>query len=219
MTQAVSFGPGSFVRPANVARTFFHVLSGVGTVLLIELVLSELGMLIVALSVATWAWSMEISRRFSVRWNQMLMRFFKAVAHPHESFAVNSSTWYMTALVFLALTHNKIVASLGVIILAIGDPAAGWFGRAFGRTKLVGSRSLEGTLAFILFAAPASFLVLFLFHPEVSLSNAIAIAVVASIAGAMAELFAARWDDNFLVPVAAGTAALALVIPLGLFVH
>jgi dolichol kinase len=209
MTQAVSFGPGSFDRPANIARTCFHVLSGVGTVLLIELVLSEMGMLIVALSVAVWAWSMEISRRFSERWNRMLLRFFRAVVHPHESFAVNSSTWYMTALVVLALTQNKIAASLGVIILAIGDPAAGWFGRAFGRTKLVGSRSLEGTIAFVLVSVPASFFMLRIFHPELVIGTAFAFAVIASVAGALAELFAAQLDDNFLVPVAAGSAAFA----------
>lgn len=212
MAQAVLFGPGSFARPANVARTLFHVLSGIGTVLLIELVLSERGMLLVAVSVAGWAWSMEILRRFSTRWNRILMWFFRAVAHPHESQAVNSSTWYMTALVFLALTHSQIVAVLGVVILAIGDPAAGWFGRAFGRTKIAGNRSLEGTLAFILFAAPASFLVLFLFHPELDTFNALALAFVASIAGALAELFASRLDDNFLVPVAAGSAALAILM-------
>jgi len=210
MTEAVTFGPGTFARPANVVRSLFHVLSGVGTVLLIELVLDERGMLLVATSVAIWAWSMEISRRFSDRWNRFLMWFFRAVAHPHESFAVNSSTWYMTALVYLALTHNKIAAVLGVVVLAIGDPAAGWFGRAFGRTKLIGNRTLEGSLAFVVMSAPCAFLVLFLFHPELDTLAAIAIAIGASIAGAIAELFASKFDDNFLVPVASGTAALAL---------
>jgi dolichol kinase len=216
MVLAVTFGPGSFSRPANVTRSLFHVLSGIGTVLLIELVLSERGMLLVAVSVAAWAWSMEISRRFSVRWNRFLMWFFKAVAHPHESHAVNSSTWYMTALLLLALTQSKIAAVLGVVILAIGDPAAGWFGRAFGKTKICGNRSLEGTLAFVAFSIPASFLVLHLFHPEVETFTAIAIAVVASIAGALAELYASRLDDNFLVPVAAGGASLLVAVPLGL---
>ena len=215
MTEAVSFGPGAFARPANVARSLFHILSGIGTVLLIELVLDERGMLLVALSVAGWAWSMEITRRFSERWNRFLMWFFRAVAHPHESFAVNSSTWYMTALVYLALTHNKIAAVLGVVILAIGDPAAGWFGRAFGRTKLVGNRTLEGTLAFIALSAPAAFTVLYLFHPELTIGEAALIAFGASIAGALAELFAAKLDDNFLVPVASGTAGLLLT--MGLF--
>ena len=219
MAEAVSFGPGSFARPANVARSVFHVLSGIGTVLLIELVLSEHGMIIVAVSVASWAWSMEILRRLSTRWNRLLLWFFRAVVHPHESFAVNSSTWYMTALVLLSLTQSKVVASLGVIILAIGDPAAGWFGRAFGRIKVVGSRSLEGTLAFVFCATPAAFLVLFFFHPEVELADAIALALASSIIGALAELFASKLDDNFVIPVAAGIAALLLAIPLGLFAH
>jgi dolichol kinase len=121
----------------------------------------------------------------------------------------------MTALVFLAFTHNKIAAVLGVIILAIGDPAAGWIGRAFGRTKLVGNRSLEGTLAFVLFAAPASFVVLHLFHPELEPGTAVGIAIVASVAGALAELFSNKLDDNFMVPVSAGSAA--LLLSMGLF--
>ncbi len=217
MTRAISFGPRAFARPANIARSLFHVGSGIGTLLLVELVLDQRGMILVAVSVAAWAWSLEITRRFSDRWNRALMRFFSAVAHPHESYAVNSSTWYMTALVFLALTHCKIAAALGVVILAVGDPAAGWFGRAFGRTKLVANRSLEGTIAFVVAATPAAFLALVLFHPEVTTGDAAAIAIVSSIVGALAELFAARLDDNFLVPVAAGSAALALSIPMGLF--
>lgn len=202
-------------RPANALRTFFHVLSGVGTVLLLEVVLSEQGMLIVAALVAAWAWSMEIGRRFSPRMNEVLMWIFGKMAHPHEYRQVNSSTWYITALLFLALTGSKMAAALGVIVLAVGDPAAGIVGRSIGRTKLVNRRSLEGTLAFVLFAAPAAFAVMAIFHPEVPAGQALIIALSATVIGAVAELFAARVDDNLLVPLASGCAALALALPLG----
>jgi dolichol kinase len=198
------------VRDANAARSLFHILSGVGTVLLIELVLSERGMMVVAVSVASWAWSMELGRRVIPGLNRLLMWIFTHVAHPHERRYVNSSTWYITSLVVLAFTADKLAASLGVIILALGDPAAAFIGRAFGRTRLVGSRTLEGSLAFLAAGFVASFTVIGLFHPEVALMRAAAIAIIATAAGALAELGARSLDDNFLVPVAACAAVLVV---------
>ena len=73
-------------------------------------------MLVVAITFATYAWSMEIGRRVHAPLNAALMRLYAQVAHPHERTHVNSGTWYATALVLLALlaTRPATMAALAV---------------------------------------------------------------------------------------------------------
>ncbi|MBW1989760.1 MAG: hypothetical protein JRI97_09450, partial [Deltaproteobacteria bacterium] len=46
-----------------------------------------------------------------------------------------------------------------------------------------------------------------LFHPELSPAHTLSLCAVVSAAGAAAELFSQRLDDNFTIPVIAGGVA------------
>ncbi|AUX23796.1 hypothetical protein SOCEGT47_043260 [Sorangium cellulosum] len=193
------------VRPTNHARSLWHVGSGLAVLGLAQL-LPERGWL-AALSgaFAAAAWSLEIARRVSERVNERLMRLFRLVAHPHERYRVNSSTWYMTALFLLALFGTRLSQSIAIVVLAVADPAAAYIGRRFGRTRLLENRSLEGTLAFFVVGGLGALAVLGALGPA-SLSSRLFLAAVAGLAGAATELFSSRLDDNFTIPVAVATA-------------
>lgn len=194
------------VRPTNYVRSSFHVLSGFIALLFVEY--SPWWLVIaVPASLAAVAWSLEIGRRFSERWNELMMRVFAHVAHPHERYRVNSSTWFCTALTLLALTGEPIAAAMAVTVLGLGDPAAALVGRRWGRTKLVNNRSLEGTVTFAVVSLVACMLVLFGWHADLSLANKAIIAGAASLTGALVELFSRRIDDNLAIPVLSGAAA------------
>ncbi|WP_437963411.1 hypothetical protein WMF04_27210 [Sorangium sp. So ce260] len=193
------------VRPTNHARSLWHVGSGLAVLGLIQL-LPERGWLVaVSGAFAAAAWSMEIARRVSEPVNERLMRVFRLVAHPHERYRVNSSTWYVTALLLLALFGTRLSQSLAVVVLAVADPAAALIGRRFGRTRLLDGRSLEGTLAFFAAGALSSLVVMWALGPA-SLSSRLLLAAVAGLAGAATELFSSRMDDNFTIPVAVAAA-------------
>lgn len=203
------------VRPTNYARSLFHVASG-GAALMMLRLLPGRGWL-VAVSAAFFAagWTMETARRKSPEVNARLMRYFAPVAHPHERHRVNSATWYVTALLLLAVFAPVRAAEIGVVVLAIADPAAGFIGRRFGRTRLRAGRSLEGTLGFLTVGVLAAV-------AWMSASSALPwasmgwLAVAASAAGALAELASTRLDDNFTIPVTAtaAAAAAALFLPV-----
>jgi dolichol kinase len=191
------------LRPTNYRRSLFHVSSALVALAVIELLPSSL-VLTGAIIWALFAWSCEVSRRVSPRVNTVLMRFFGPVAHEHESHRVNSATWYASALVLLALTHNPALCAVAVMVLGVGDPMAALIGRRFGKTRLIHGRSLEGTLAFVASGALVSFAVLRLLHAaSFSLGTAALMAVAAAVAGAIAELVSLRVDDNFSIPMAA----------------
>lgn len=198
------------LRPTNWARSIFHVAGAAVSVLLIE-VLPPLGLTLAALLYAGTFWFLELGRRRSEKMNAALLKFFRHVVHSHEAVRVNSSTWYATALVLLTLTRSQVLCLVAVAILGVGDPLAGLIGRKFGRIKLVHGRSLEGTVAFFLGGGLVAFSLLRLLHPELALLPAVAVVAVASLCGALAELFSLRIDDNLSVPIAAAAGG-ALVL-------
>lgn len=173
--------------------------SGAFAIALIRLLPSRGWLVAAAAAFGLAAWTMELMRRRSEDVNDALMRFFGPVAHAEERHKVNSSTWYITALVLLASLAPPYAAEIGVLVLAVADPAAGLLGRRFGRVRLHNGRSLEGTLAFFGVGAAASFAWLSL--APLPTSTKLALAAVGAGAGALVELGSKRIDDNFSIPV------------------
>jgi len=198
--------PAVPARPTNYTRSAFHVLSGALALALLALLPARAWVIAASSVFALFAWTCEIARRRSPAVNARLMRLFAPVAHPHEAYRVNSSTWYVTALILMAAFAPPRAAEIGVIVLAIADPLAGLIGRRFGRTHLRAGRSLEGSLAFVAAGSLAAGAWLAAVR-GVPLPAAAMLAGVAAITGAIAELVTVRLDDNFTIPVAATTAA------------
>ncbi len=209
--------PAPSFRPTNYARSVFHV--GSALVALLVLVLAPWPGFPTLLSgvLCGTAWSLEIARRRSPRANDRLMRFFGAVAHAHERHRVNSSTWYMTALLLLSILVEPAVSAIAVAVLGFGDPAAALIGRRFGRIRLRAGRSLEGSCGFVAAASLAAFAVASALLPG-TLAVHLVIAVVAGVTGAIVEMFSTSVDDNLTIPLAVAAsvrAALALIPYLG----
>ena len=83
-------------RPANLARTVFHVGSGALALTLLQVLPSRAWLVAASAAFALFAWTCEALRRASPAVNERLMRFFGPVAHAHEWHRVNSATWYAT---------------------------------------------------------------------------------------------------------------------------
>lgn len=192
-------------RPQNLKRSAFHVASGLFALGLIRFLPSSKWLIAVASAFAVFGWTCEILRRRSPAVNAQLMRLFAPIAHPSEYTEVNSSTWYVTALVLLALFAPLRAAEIGVIVLAFADPVAGFVGRRWGRTRLRPGRSLEGTLGFVAAGTLAAGTWLVAAH-GLSLSAAVIVAAAGAMVGAIAEIVVTKVDDNFAIPVAATTA-------------
>jgi dolichol kinase len=205
---------GSVARPANYTRSLFHIVSGALSLALIRLLPGRTWLIAVSVSIAIAAWTMETVRRRSPAANDRLMRLFGAVAHPRERHHVNSSTWYVTALVILAAFFPLRAAEVGVVVLGLADPAAGFIGRRYGRTRLRTGRSLEGTLTFVVAGTIGALASLAAFH-ALPWSSRIILAIAGAVAGAVAELVSTRFDDNFTIPLttAIAVAAMQLFLP------
>jgi dolichol kinase len=198
------------LRPTNYARSITHVFFGALAVAFVEFIPWSWAQITI-FSITGFAWFLEITRRFSEPWNNLIMKAFGPIAHPHERYHVNSSTWYATALTILALTDLQTACVCAVVALGFGDPAAALVGRKFGRHKLVNNRSLEGTVTFAVVSSALLFAVLTAFHTDLGMGRALGVAVASSVAGALAELFSRRLDDNFTIPLVSGLVAWAIL--------
>lgn len=206
--------PETIIRPTNHVRSLVHVGFGFTALTLLH-VLTQTQIIWIAGGFALFALVAETSRRFSSGANAALMKLFAPIAHPHEHHRVNSASWYTAALLLLAVFAPVEAAAAGVIVLGLADPAAAFVGRRWGRTKLVGGRSLEGSTTFALVGFVVTSVMLAILHPAIPTSTGMILAAVAGVSGALAELYSGRLDDNFTIPVAVAGALMATLALMG----
>lgn len=149
--------------------------------------------------------------------NKKVRRDFGPYMRNYELERLSGSSWFLLASLLTIGLFPREAACLGFIHLALGDPLASFVGVRWGRIRLPGGKSLEGSLALFTscFVAGAAFL---LAAGQVttwggapvalSLGAALLIAFGAAVSAALAEWIPTRGrlDDNFVVPVV--TAAL-----------
>jgi dolichol kinase len=202
--------PLQHLKPRNYARNGFHLLTGLACVALYEWVLTWTQALSLLVTVCTVFGALELSRRFLPAWNDFLVdRVFGSISRPWERHRVNSSTWYLLALTIITLLMPKTAVELGILVLAVGDPAACLTGKRWGRRKLWREKSVVGTSAFFLVSAAAC--LLFLQLTGAGPEGWTRLGLIASVAavGAFTELFSERLEDNFTVPFLCAATAYA----------
>lgn len=130
--------------------------------------------------------------------NRAFFRLLRPFASPREARGVASSTWYAIGIA-TAVTLTPIpVAVSGILVMALADPAASYYGQRWGRRPFLGG-SLEGSLVF--FAVALAVLL-----PRHGLWVALGVAVPVTV------LERRSWplDDNLTVPVVSALLILLL---------
>ncbi len=201
------------LKPINYKRNLFHIGNGILAIITYEFIFGEFWSLIAVLCMLTLAVSLEVSRRFSDRWNDFLVnKVFGMVSRPFEMHKVNGSTYYLLGLAMILLLFPKHAVEAGVLVLTFADPAASMLGKQFGKKKLYRDKSRFGTSVFFTVATLAIFIFLAIARPDIAWLPALGIAGSVGLVGALTELFTVHLDDNFTVPVmCAAVASLFLV--------
>merc|ERR1711916_252949 len=123
--------------------------------------------------------------------------------------------FYFAGNTLATLVFRPTVAMIAMTALVLGDFFAALVGRAIGRTKILGSKSLEGSLGCFVVVATTSFGLLTSMLDEMSVQQAIVLSMVGALAATLAELFAIRFNDNITLPLACGTAIPVTALVLG----
>ncbi len=185
-----------FLNNYSVRRKLVHLFIGLFFVLVINfadvnLQLFFLSGLICALILSIYTKYMKPKLIFS-----LLSLFDKP--QDLEKFPGKGAVYYLIGILLAVTFFEKDIASASIMILVLGDPAAHFIGRYYGRTKLLvnNKKLLEGTLAGTFFGMLGA--LMFVPFP---------VAFFGSAFGMMAEaieLEILNLDDNFFIPIVSG---------------
>lgn len=123
----------------------------------------------------------------------------------HTEKRLNGATNVLIAASVCVLVFPKLIVLTAFPILIISDSVAALFGRRFGRHKFL-RKSVEGSLAFFLFALPVVY-----FTPKVEYSAVeFLIGAAAALVGTVVEAGSWKIDDNLSIPLSVGAVMWAL---------
>ena len=198
-------------KPHNLARTAFHVISGVMWALVYEHVLDRGPLLWVLGGCLVFFVTDDAMRRwFPERRSGFAVVVFRLLSRSSESAGIASSTWYTLGLMVGVAFLPKAACMLGLLILAFADPAAGVVGRRWGSRRIYRDKSVVGTVAFVVVAFAIATVGLGIDRPLMDEGWRLGAAGLIALAGAAAELLGDHVPDNFSVLVVTGTVAALL---------
>ena len=166
---------------------------------LIYIVLEKSTMLIVLGCLAGIAVIVEFLKWVSLRFRSLFFRVFKSILRTHEQKgAITGATYYIVSILLCVFFFEKSIAIVCIFFIILGDTAAALVGRRWGRTKLIGNKSLEGSAACFIVCTAITLLWLKQLNPIVGITGAFVATIV--------ELLPLRIDDNLTVPLISGAA-------------
>lgn len=186
----------------HLARRIWHavgVLTVTGIFVAIDRTLA-LGLLALASAIFI---SMDIYRLKAPRVNHFILRKFRLIIRDSEANAVSGISFILVGILITVFLFPKAVATLSLLFLAIGDPAASIFGILYGKDKLVGNKSLQGASAAFLICSLIAFL--FYLSQQLMTERLLLAAIVSGFFGAISETIGIKkLDDNLTFPILSG---------------
>jgi dolichol kinase len=185
---------------AELGRKGYHLLGLLIPLLYLLTDVERIAALIVTGSLWIVAVIFDILRFSIPAFNRFSLKLMRGFLREGESFTPNGMVYYMLACFLVILFWDRTAACISLIVLVAGDAMAAIVGLAWGRHKIWGGKSLEGSLACLLTVWLVGLLFL---APERSLLVAVVAAAVESLPTTVII------NDNLWIPLAT-SATLAL---------
>jgi dolichol kinase len=151
----------------------------------------------------------DLYRLRSPKFNQFVLLRFRLLLRDSEARHLSGLTYAILGISITVFLFPRDVATLSLLFLALGDPAASVFGILYGRDKLVGNKSLQGACAAFLVCGLVAFLY-YLLHNMMT-ERLLLAAILSGLIGAVGETASIkRLDDNLTFPVVSGFFLLGL---------
>lgn len=121
--------------------------------------------------------------------------FFGRVLREEEKNAFMGSTYFIFSTILVILLFPEPIAIASLFILILSDTAAALVGKAIGKVKIFGKKTLEGSTAFLITA-----LLIVWIYPQL---NRLA-GSLAALGATLIELLSIKVNDNLSIPLVAG---------------
>jgi len=183
----------------HLGRKFYHLAGGLVLLSFYFLLGRERALLLYAVLFVV-VLALDLMRLKMPAVNRYVFTKFRGFIRTNGEHKLTGTAPYVLGVGATLYLYRTDIATLAVCFLAFGDVAATTIGERYGKTK-IGNKSLEGSIAFVVAAVSAGFL-LSLAGIPVTYGLVIAGAFIA----AGVELLPLPVNDNLLIPLVTGGA-------------
>lgn len=184
----------------HVGRKLYHLIGGL-VLLSLYFLFGRPASVVIYAVLFLFVLAVEIVRLRDARFNQFIRRRFSSFIRESEATRFTGTAPYVLGVGLTLLLYRTDIAAAAVCFLAFGDVAATAVGERWGRTKISGTKSLEGTLAFFAAAALSGVL---LQTSGIHLPHGLILA--GALVAACVEILPLPVNDNLAIPVVSGGA-------------
>lgn len=136
--------------------------------------------------------------------NDFLLHLFKPFMRESEAHGLAGTTFLLTGATLVIFICPREIATLSLLFLAFADPFASYFGIRYGKDKIFGHKSVQGSIAAFIICAFLT--VVYLYTHGLLMDRVIIVGLIGGLIGALAELIpVARLDDNLTLPIFSAT--------------
>ncbi len=182
----------------HLGRKLYHLLGGLALLSLYYLLGRQPALLCYAVLTAV-VLALDLTRLRVPALNLFIQTRFSSFIRPSEADKLTGTPPYLLGIGLTLLFYRTDIATAAVCFLAFGDVAATAIGERYGRTKISGEKSLEGTMAFVAMAAAAGFAL-----AGIGIHLGPGLIVAGALAAAGVELLPLPVNDNLLIPLVSG---------------
>lgn len=141
--------------------------------------------------------AVEVFRLHNPQIRGIFRHFFGEIVRNHEEASLLGSTYLLIAMLLTIHLFEKPVAVLALAFLVLGDTMAAIVGKSIGTHRLLGGKTVEGSLGCF-----AMCFGLTLLMPGIPFY----VGLVGALTATIFELLPIPLDDNFRIPLSAGFA-------------
>lgn len=129
----------------------------------------------------------------------------RPLVRPHEERGIGAHVFFAAGAFVAVLAYPAAIAIAALLMSTLADGGAAVIGKRWGRHRLSGEKTLEGSLALFLIAFVIALTIFTTFQrglPAIGPANALMLALLGAGAAACVEL--APINDNLSIPIFAG---------------
>jgi dolichol kinase len=189
-----------------MGRRLFHLFNCLALAIL-ALIISRDTFLWLLFALSSLLLLVDIVRLTWFATNRIFLWIFGTLMRRQETHTLTGSIYVLVGCLLAFLIFDRDIAVAGMIFLGVGDAFAGLIGESWGRHKLIGKKTLEGTSAFFV-----SSVAIGLVFQYVVLDISVMVIIVGALCAAVIELLPLPLNDNLIIPLLSAAIMTAIAL-------
>ncbi|MCB0390097.1 MAG: hypothetical protein KDD58_02345 [Bdellovibrionales bacterium] len=183
----------------HLLRKIWHFLGVVVIAILYQIVPHSTAIQLMALAAALFT-TLDLLRKQLPSLNNILINVFAPIMRESEKNKIAGTTYLLNGVLLIMLFFPKPIVILCLLLLGTADPIASFVGLKYGKDKILGNKTLQGSLA--AFAISTIVAAVFFFTTNTMTERLMIVSLLSGLVGTFSELIpVAKIDDNFTFPL------------------